>query len=507
MAGFILIILLMVGTAALTYTQLDQIRIQSDQALPASQFTIALRQYAASLAQLDSDLQRQFVVGGPEVHEALDSDIAEMQHKLELAPSNLDPQYTADLEQLKATTSLLENTLTQLLAMDSRTDAMLRNLTIREAVKLIDRAKKAEQTLSATILTNMGGLIVSQTNFISDTLAVRIAITVIALVLGVTTSLLVSRSIAKPLSEMAVAAKQIAAGKLDVRVRVRSQDEPGQLAVVFNSMTEHLQQSLQNLKESNRSLELSNQELKIATAEAKEASRLKDEFLSVMSHELRTPLNAMIGFLGIMKMTGNLDERNAHMVQRVRANAERLLSLINDVLDISRIEAGRLQLFPADLSVEQLTQQIKSNMGILAEQKGLKFTVNVERDMPAIISVDQDAIHKIITNLLSNAFKFTEQGEVRLSLEAQGSDLVIKVSDTGIGIPPHMHDIIFERFRQVDASSTRRFGGSGLGLSIVQHLCNAMNGSVSVESTPEKGSTFTVCLPAFHKVLQPMEAM
>ena len=256
-----------------------------------------------------------------------------------------------------------------------------------------------------------------------------------------------------------------------------------------------LRRSAAILSTAKQELEIANQQEQLATNEAREASRLKDEFLAIMSHELRTPLNAIIGFQGILLMTANLEERAAHMLRRAEANAERLLELINDILDISRIESGRIQLAPDDISVKFIVEKWQSQMSILAEEKGIKFSVHIDPSMPAMIHADEDAITKIVTNLLSNAFKFTEQGEVTLGLKRSNGSCIIEVKDTGIGIPAHMHQIIFERFRQVDGSSKRKYGGSGLGLAIVHHLCMVMDGTVTVESLPGEGSTFTAVLP------------
>jgi PAS domain S-box-containing protein len=227
----------------------------------------------------------------------------------------------------------------------------------------------------------------------------------------------------------------------------------------------------------------------------REASRYKDEFFAVMSHELRTPLNAMIGLLGIVLMKNKLAADDANMVTRARANSDRLLTLINNILDISRMEAGRLQLTPINLNMRKLMEKLQASMGVLADQKNLDFKVIVDTALPETILLDDDAITKIVTNLLSNAIKFTEKGSVELKVEPQDDNFILTVTDSGIGIPAHMHEIIFETFRQVDASSTRAHGGSGLGLSIVRNLCQAMQGTVRLESEPGKGSTFTVTLP------------
>jgi signal transduction histidine kinase len=245
---------------------------------------------------------------------------------------------------------------------------------------------------------------------------------------------------------------------------------------------------------------------KTQQAEAdRKANRLKDQFMAVMSHELRTPLNAIIGFLGIMKMTGNLEERNLYMVDRARANAERLLALINDILDISKIEAGKLVLVMSPVSPRKISDHWKSQMEVLAKQKNLEFSVIIDEGLPATIDVDEDALTKIATNLLSNAFKFTEKGSVTLNLlRGAPNQWIIRVTDTGIGIPEDAQGLIFESFRQVDGSIRRVYGGSGLGLSIVQRLCQAMGGTVTVESTVAKGSTFTVTLPLVVPSVKPV---
>jgi PAS domain S-box-containing protein len=227
----------------------------------------------------------------------------------------------------------------------------------------------------------------------------------------------------------------------------------------------------------------------------RESSRYKDEFFAVMSHELRTPLNAMIGLLGITLMKGKLAPDDVNLVTRARANSDRLLTLINNILDLSRMEAGRMQLVANEVNLHTLIEKVRGNMSVLAEQKQLEFRTELDATLPDIVRTDEDALLKIVTNLLGNAFKFTEKGSVTLSIKPQGENFVLAVRDTGLGIPAHMHEIIFESFRQADGSSTRKHGGSGLGLSIVRNLCQAMGGTIRIESEPGQGSTFTVVLP------------
>jgi PAS domain S-box-containing protein len=238
-------------------------------------------------------------------------------------------------------------------------------------------------------------------------------------------------------------------------------------------------------------------ELQVANAKALEASRLKSEFLATMSHELRTPLNAVIGFSGIMMegMAGEIDEAALGMIQGIYDSSHNLLRLINDVLDLSKIEAGRMELVVVPLSITELAEQWQAQMQVIAEQKKLPFDIRVDSDVPARLYGDKDRIRQIVVNLLSNAFKFTEQGQVKLEVEWENESLVMRVRDTGIGIPPHALTYIFDEFRQVDSSSQRQFGGTGLGLAIVRRLCLMMGGNIQVSSKLGEGTVFTVNLP------------
>jgi len=245
-------------------------------------------------------------------------------------------------------------------------------------------------------------------------------------------------------------------------------------------------------------------ELAAATREAKDANRLKSEFLATMSHELRTPLNAIEGFSSIMLggMGIELNDRAASMVSRISANSKRLLHLVNDILDLSRVESGRQEITLEPLSPSFLAEKWQREMSILAEEKNLEFTVTVDPNLPEIIHQDEFALGKIAINLLSNAFKFTSEGKVTLDLVCQDDMLQIIVADTGIGIPAHAQEYIFEEFRQVDGSTTRRFGGSGLGLALVQKLVREMGGTVQLESQPGIGSVFFVTVPLNEEITQ-----
>jgi len=227
---------------------------------------------------------------------------------------------------------------------------------------------------------------------------------------------------------------------------------------------------------------------------AEAASKMKDLFLANMSHELRTPLNAIIGFLREMLYSGQLDVDNTHMAERGLVNSKRLEMLINSVLDLSRLAVGSLELVIAPVRVHDLGVLIKQDMQPQTKAKGLDLLLAVDPHLPPTIWHDEERLTQIITNLLANAIKFTAQGHVQLRLMRADPDrLVIEVSDTGVGIPEDMHDIIFESFTQLPQPQPK--GGVGLGLSIVRNLAELMGGTVFLKSALGSGTVFSVNLP------------
>ena len=266
---------------------------------------------------------------------------------------------------------------------------------------------------------------------------------------------------------------------------------------VLNEITA-LKRAAQHIQDQNEMLRSTNSALARAREEAEEANRLKSEFLTTMSHELRTPLNAIIGYADLMVtgLIGEMSDKHHNYTERIVSNGERLLTLINDLLDLSKIEAGRLDTLNQPLSPSQLLNDTQSRMLSLAEQKDLSLETYLDPNLPPQIVGDIGHLEHVLTNLVGNAIRFTKSGIVTIRFEAASdTKWQLSVTDTGLGIPPHALEYIFDEFRQVDGSSQREYGGTGLGLAIVRKLTVLMGGTVQVESEVGKGSTFTVQLP------------
>jgi signal transduction histidine kinase len=245
----------------------------------------------------------------------------------------------------------------------------------------------------------------------------------------------------------------------------------------------------------NKDLEKANHDLAQANRELAQANEMKTQFLANMSHELRTPLNAIIGYtqMAVDGIYGPLTQKQEDRLARVVVNGYNLLALINDLLDISKIEAGRLTLVPKRIDTVDLIQKVSSTLEPLAEKKGLTLAIQCD-DTPPIFA-DEERARQVLTNIGANAIKFTPGGGVTIRTQREGKFLRFSVIDTGIGIPADALSTIFEQFRQVDASFTRQYEGSGLGLTIARRLVEMQHGHITVESTVGVGSTFHVMLP------------
>lgn len=320
-------------------------------------------------------------------------------------------------------------------------------------------------------------------------------------------------SITRPITELGKVAKKVEAER-DFSVRAKSMgggQEIEAMVTAFNDMlvtvqnrTEELHLATEELEQTNRTLEDKVQErtveLEHAMIAAKDANQAKSAFLAKMSHELRTPMNAIIGYSEILLEDAEDDEDEATCedLNKILAAARHLLGLINDVLDLSKIEAGRMDLFVEEQSVAGLTEQVYSTVAPLVAKGANEFVIDCPKDI-GVIRVDATKLRQILLNLISNAAKFTEKGTITLKVErtSAGTDARIRfsVSDTGIGMSPEQMDRVFEAFTQAEASTASKFGGTGLGLAITKQFAQLMEGDVTLESEMGKGSTFTVDLP------------
>jgi signal transduction histidine kinase len=308
-------------------------------------------------------------------------------------------------------------------------------------------------------------------------------------------------------------------------VRVRRLDEIGRLGAAFNQMAQELQAKHGALVARTEELALLNVELQRALEEARGAAVLKSQFVATISHELRTPLTGIIGYAEMLEMGlyGPLDEQLVEPIERISHSGHNLLQIINDLLDFSRLEAGKLDLREEPFAISDLLAQIKGTCAPLAQAKGLVLNEEFAASPLPLIWGDAPRLRQVMLNLLSNAIKFTKLGTITLSVKAKPATtadtiiaslapghfgvplsgrhppiedwVVISVRDTGYGIAPEDQQLIFEEFRQVDGGYNRMVGGTGLGLAITKRLVALMSGAIHVASSPGSGSTFTVILP------------
>lgn len=311
--------------------------------------------------------------------------------------------------------------------------------------------------------------------------------------------------IVKPVQHLKDVADQIAHGTLDLRADIRTGDEFEELSNAFNRMLRHLTTVQDELREANNFLEHQKDELAQANLSLYEMNSLKDGFLATMSHELRTPLNSVLGFSDVLARANNLTDKQKRFVGNIQKSGKDLMALINDLLDLAKIESGKMEIQAHDFLVSDVIERQVSVLMPLAEQKNIEVTILVDEDLPKV-QQDSGKLQQILNNLLSNAIKFTpEGGRVRVTGRLADDDDIprfeIVVEDTGIGIPLEDQDTIFEKFRQGRAAPgqrdtmTREYGGTGLGLSIVKELGRLLGGEVVLESEFGKGSAFTVRLP------------
>ena len=308
--------------------------------------------------------------------------------------------------------------------------------------------------------------------------------------------------ITKPVLHLKKVSDAIAHGNLEMRADIRTGDEFEELSHAFNRMLRHLFTLQEELRDVNEDLDGKVDELARVNLQLYEMNKLKDEFLATMSHELRTPLNSILGFSDVLKDAENLTEKQDRYVANIQIAGRNLMALINDVLDLAKIESGKMELHVVEFSISDLVERQVGTTMPLAEQKNIELTWAAGPDLPVLVQ-DAGKLQQVLNNLLSNAIKFTpEGGRVRVSAGClDDSTLELTVEDTGVGIPLEDQETIFEKFRQganipgQRDAITRQYEGTGLGLSIVKELTKLLGGEVLLDSEFGKGSTFTVHVP------------
>jgi signal transduction histidine kinase len=307
--------------------------------------------------------------------------------------------------------------------------------------------------------------------------------------------------VVKPLTHLRDVSDAVSSGDLSQRAELHTGDEFEDLAASFNKMLRHLLETQGELREANRKMDGKVDELARLNMQLHEMNRLKGEFLATMSHELRTPLNSIIGFSEVLQANDALNEKQRRYAQNIQKSGRQLLDMINDILDLNKLEAGKMEVRLSEFRIDNVIHAQCDLVRPLAEDKNIDLDVEIASDLPLVYQ-DQPKVQQILTNLLSNAIKFTPEGG-RITVGARGDArgrIEFWVSDTGVGIPETEKEIIFEKFRQGKAALgqdtlTREYSGTGLGLSIVKELCKLLGGEVSVESELGKGSTFRVMIP------------
>ena len=327
--------------------------------------------------------------------------------------------------------------------------------------------------------------------------------TFMAAVLGATGAMvafywITQRVILRPIRQLRALANNVAEGNLDVRSAIDTGDEYQRLAEAFNHMLDNLQAAQEGLREANRQLDSKIVELSERNVELFKANKLKSEFLANMSHEFRTPLNAILGFAQVLREKPTLlkREKGQRYAENIMTSGNRLLTMINDLLDLAKAQAGKMELHIEQASVLQVCESIVSSFSLLARRKRIRVTLHVSPDVPLIVT-DAGKVQQVLYNFLSNAVKFTPaKGYIEIHVYMLDERMVrFAVRDTGCGIADADKDKIFDKFRQGDGSLTREAPGTGLGLSISKELAGMLAGTVGFESEVGAGSTFWLDIP------------
>lgn len=354
-------------------------------------------------------------------------------------------------------------------------------LSLKKTKTIFENFKRTQNSAfsNTIIITNE-----RQNNIFQLGLYIGIFSLILILLITLYLSILTKRS----LKEVNISFKNIADGNPDFskRLKVKSNDEIGELCKQFNRFTKKLQ--------------IVYNEHEVAKKDAERASKVKSEFVANMSHEIRTPLNAIIGFSQLLKTSDITSKQNSYL-KSIISGGDTLLRIVNDILDLSKIESGKLQIEKQSLNIKDIAKDIKVTFEPKVKEKNLELILNIEENVPDFLILDEIRIKQILLNIVGNAIKFTHKGYIKIDIRASLTNdslnyatLQISVTDTGIGIAKNQQEKIFENFIQQEGQSNREYGGTGLGLSICKKLISMMNGTLTLHSIQEKGSTFLITL-------------